>query len=213
MTELRQVAAELAQLREDVDYLLLLLEPSLAGPAGLAGAAASPANPAASTTPKPGVAHVWRTLTPTEAAHAWDTLTGWVDWLIDRYRLDDTLPDCWYRHGPMVDELDALRASWVAAYLAPAARPTDAAYWLDLLHRTLDRIGDWDRYGCAAGTHHDDSSSSDSRDDRQVRDDFVFADVNARAAARRRQTDRSAESSNGESADAGSFGSTGGSPD
>jgi hypothetical protein len=203
MTDLRQVAADLAQLREDVDYLLLLLEPSLAGPAGPAGAAASPAYPAASTAPKSGVAHVWRTLTPTEAAHAWDTLTGWVDWLVNRYSLDDTLPACWYRHGPMVDELDALRASWVAAYLDPAARPTDSAYWLDLLHRTLDRIGDWDRYGCAAGTHHDDSSSSDPGHYRQIRDDFVFADVNARAAARRRQTSRSAESSDGEPADAG----------
>jgi hypothetical protein len=198
MTELRQVAADLAQLREDLDYLLLLLEPSLAG------AAASTVNPAASTAPTSGVAHVWRTLTPTEAAHAWDSLTGWVDWLVDRYSLDDTLPGCWYRHGPMVDELDALRASWVAAYLEPAARPTDSAYWLDLLHRTLDRIVDWDRYGCAAGTHHDDSSpSSDPRHDRQVRDDFVFADVNARAAARHRQTARSAASSNDESAATG----------
>jgi hypothetical protein len=201
MTDLHHVAAELAQLREDVDYLLLLLEPSLAGPAGSAGVATAAAVAAGSTAPKAGVAHVWRTLTPTEAAHACETLTGWVDWLVDRYNLDDTLPGCWYRHGPMVDELDALRASWVAAYLDTAARPTDSAYWLDLLHRTLDRIADWDRYGCAAGTHHDDSpASSDPSDNRQVRDGFMFADVNARAAARRRQTSRSTSSTNGEPA-------------
>jgi hypothetical protein len=132
-----------------------------------------------------------------------------VDWLVDRYSLDDTLAGCWYRHGAIVDELDALRASWTAAYLDPAARPTDSAYWFDLLHRTLDRIRDWDRYGCAAGTHHDDSSpSSEPREARQSRDQFVFADVNARAEARRHQAARHSESSGSGTAGAGSGGST-----
>jgi hypothetical protein len=186
MTDLPKVKADLAQLREDVDYLLLLLEPSLTGPGGASEPA--PAATTASAAPRPASAHVWRTLTPTEAARAWESLTGWVDWLINRYQLDDTLPSCWYRHEPMVDELDALRAAWTAAYLDAAARPTEPAYWLDMLHRSLERLRDWDRYGCAAGTHHDDSSQpSQLRDGQQEREEFIFADINARALARRGQ--------------------------
>jgi hypothetical protein len=187
VTDLHQLTADLAELREDVGYLLILLEPHLADPGKPAGAI-----PAVAAAPRPGAAHVWAALTPGEAARAWDTLTGWVDWLIDRYRLDDTVPDCWYRHDAMVDEFDALRAAWTAAYLDPAAPRAEAAHWLDRLYRTVERIRDWDRYGCAAGTHHDDTAAPNALARcRKERDEFVFADTNAR----RRQADCSQDSS------------------
>jgi hypothetical protein len=180
MTDFRQVTADLTELREDVDYLLVLLEHNLAGPTIPEGTSPS-MSPAATAGPRAGSAHIWHNLTAGEAARAWETLTGWVDWLIDRYALDDTIPDCWYRHSPMVDELDALRAAWTAAYLDPAAQPTEAGHWLDRLQRTLERLRAWDRYGCAAGTHHEEIATQSITDDKQrQREEFVFADSNRR---------------------------------
>jgi hypothetical protein len=186
VTDVRQLEADLAQLREDLDYLTALLEPGLADPCATSTPSPFPASatPGASPPSRSG-AHVWHTLTATEAARAWQALTGWVDWLIDRYHLDDTLPDCWYRHAAMVDELDALRAAWTAAYLDPHARPQDAGYWLELFDRTLTRVRAWDRYGCTAGTHHDDTHPSPDESSRQQREEHLFADLDMRARARR----------------------------
>lgn len=47
----------------------------------------------------------------------WAELRDFVDWLIDRYQLTETLiPDCWYQHGRLVEELSALRGAWVASF-------------------------------------------------------------------------------------------------
>jgi hypothetical protein len=189
MTDLRPLAADVAELREDVDYLLVLLEQNLAGPT-LAERAAAPTGPAATGQPRPASARIWHNLTAGEAARAWETLIRWVDWLHDHYALDDTIPDCWYRHAPMVDELDALRAGWTAAYVDPAAQPTEAGHWLDRLQRTLERLRAWDRYGCAAGTHHDEIGSHTTSVDRErQREEYIFADINGR---RRRVATQSA---------------------
>lgn len=189
MTDLHQLETDLAQLREDVDYLIALLEPGLNDPDTGGGLTPSlfpvTASTGAQPTPPRSGAHVWHTLTATEAARAWQTLTSWVDWLNDRYHLDDTLPDCWYRHDAMLDELDALRAAWTAAYLDPQARPHDPAAWLELLDRTLARIRAWDRYGCTAGTHHDDTHPNPDDTARHQREEHLFADLDARARARR----------------------------
>jgi hypothetical protein len=183
VTNLRRVAADLQALGEDVDDLIARVEPILSsptsGPVSLAGSVGVPG----SSTPSPGAAHVWHALTATEASRAWTQLGEWVDWLVARYALDDTLPGCWYAHGALVDELDALRAAWTAAYLDPAARPTEPAYWLDLLGRTLDRVRGWDRYGCAAGTHHDDTAPVPDEGARVARDQHIHADIKTRADA------------------------------
>jgi hypothetical protein len=180
MTDLRQLVADVAELREDVDYLLVLLEHNLAGPT-LPEGAAPPTSAATTGRPRPGAAHIWHNLTAGEAARAWETLIGWVDWLLDHYQLDDTIPECWYRHAPMVDELDALRAGWTAAYLDPAAQPTEPGHWLDRLQRTLERFRAWDRYGCAAGTHHEETGArAISVDHDRQREEYIFADINRR---------------------------------
>lgn len=192
MTDLRHLADQLAHLREDVDYLTVLVEPNLTG-------APSPAPPSPARSPGPLAAgpagdprlhgaHLWHTLTAEQAAVAWTTLTEWVDWLIDRYSLDEAVPECWYRHGAIVDELDALRAAWAAAYLDARARPTDAAYWLDLFERTLSRLPTWDRYGCAAGTHRDDVTTTAADPASCVeREIFLRDDIDGRARAYRLQ--------------------------
>ena len=79
-----------------------------------------------------------------------------MDWLTARYQLEEAVPACWYRHGALIEELTALRACWQVAYADPRARPSEPALWHDLLARTLGRMREWDRQGCAAGNHRDD---------------------------------------------------------
>lgn len=185
MTDLQQLARDVEELREDIDYLSTLLEPHLASAGRVTAAAAATLATAAASGPaaRPTAAHVWHTLTGLEAAQAWTTLCTWVDWLTDRYALDDTIPACWYRHGALVDELDALRAAWTSAYLNPQAAPGDAANWLELLGRTVIRIREWDRYGCAAGTHHDDPPSTREPADRSTRGEYLQTDIENRIRA------------------------------
>jgi hypothetical protein len=182
MTDLAQLSRDLDLLREDVDYLVALNESRLMEPE---------ASPVA-TGPESdgGAAHVWQELDAREAAAAWQVLTEWVDWLVGRYALDDTLPNCWYRHGALIDELDALRAAWRGAYLAPQARLIDPSYWHELLTRTLIRIRDWDRYGCVAGTHADEAPASGCRSVDDARADHLRADVQARADSRTHEPDQ-----------------------
>lgn len=128
------LAGELRTLREQVDWLL------------------DEATEKASTSSE---AVDWHTLHADQLRQAWDQLTCWVDWLTERYLLEQTVPACWYRHGPLVEELSALRAAWLGAYTGrPAAG--DPAAWHDQFERTLARIRDWDKAGCAAGTHRSD---------------------------------------------------------
>jgi hypothetical protein len=179
MTDLRQLTNNLDQLREEVDYLIALVEPDLDPATGALLGSTVPAPGAPSG--RAGRANAWYTLTPGETGHAWGALTEWVDWLLDRYCLDDTIPACWYRHGAMTDELDALRAAWVAAYLDPHARSIDAAFWHDLLDRALARLRNWDRYGCSSGTHHDDTPTPADPAAIQARTDHLHRDIDARA--------------------------------
>jgi hypothetical protein len=126
---------EILLLREQVNYLLERV-------AEQPGSSERPVN--------------WAALDVDEAAEQWSLLIGWVDWVTDRYQLDEWLPACWYAHGPLLEELSALRTAWVGAYLDPQARLDEPARWHELLDRTLDRIGTWDRTGCRDGTHHPD---------------------------------------------------------
>ena len=175
MTDLRQLAADLDELREHVDCLTARDEPSRGHPAAArveTGGAEAPArNP-----------HVWHTLTRRDAAIAWETLLPWVDWLTARYQLEETLPDCWYRHGALVDELDALQVAWTAAYRDPAARAVDAVVWHELFVRALARIRGWDRYGCAAGSHRGDPPPGDREADLAERASFVEDDIAGRVS-------------------------------
>lgn len=96
-------------------------------------------------------AWIWTTLPPDEHAVARAQLTGWVDQVVDRYGLAETIPPCWFDHPPIVEELSALRAAWFVAY-RPGARPDQAAGWHDTLDRVLARVRAWNRTGCTT-TH------------------------------------------------------------
>lgn len=122
----------------------------------------------------------WTALDAPEAAEQWSLLVDWTDRLRDRYQLHERLPACWYAHGPLIEELSALRSAWIGSHLDPQARLDDPARWHELLERTLDRIRDWDRSGCSDGTHRPDQLPSDETDhidrDRTIHADLAHRD-------------------------------------
>jgi hypothetical protein len=152
---------QLARLREDVDILLTTRDTTTRGP----------------DVPDSS----WQAMSPARAGDVWRALIEWVDDLVDRYALDETIPICWYAHGAMVEELHALHIAWLGAYTGRAGQPTDRALWQELLARTLTRLRDWNRHGCAAGTHRDDEPVEPTEQQRTARAAFVHADIHARA--------------------------------
>lgn len=121
----------------------------------------------------------WGILDAPHAAEQWALLVEWTDWLRDRYQLHETIPACWYAHGALVEELSALRTAWVGAYLDPHAALGDPATWHDLLDRTRHRLRQWDRNGCADGTHRPDLELPDDTD-HSHRERAIHADLAAR---------------------------------
>ena len=98
----------------------------------------------------------WRDAPSRNTDALWLELTAWVDWLTDRYGLDEILPPCWNSHAAMVEELTALYAGWHAAYLDIEARNFDPLAWHEALSRTMSRVRDWNRQGCRADAHRED---------------------------------------------------------
>ena len=97
----------------------------------------------------------WQQMSAALAAEAWPALSNWVDALVEGYQLHEQLPNCWYRHGSMVEELHALHLAWCGAYYGTHPMPTDPAFWHDHLERVLTRISRWDLRGCISGQHRD----------------------------------------------------------
>lgn len=121
----------------------------------------------------------WDSLDRAQARDEWDRLIGFVDWLVGRYGVAETVPPCWYRHPAIVEELSALHAAWLGAYLDPHA-PADAGVaWHDSLERVLQRLREWDRTGCAGGSHRDDVPLPAERHAAD-RTQFIDADLDAR---------------------------------
>jgi hypothetical protein len=103
----------------------------------------------------------WDGLDQEQATRHWACLAGFVDEIVERYGLTETIPACWYAHPAMREELSALHIAWTAAYTDPRA-PADAGLtWHDQLDRVLTRLREWDRGGCATGTHRPDHPSGD----------------------------------------------------
>jgi hypothetical protein len=83
-------------------------------------------------------------------------LGRWVAWLDGRYGLSEQLPDCWARHGAMVEELLALHVTWNDAYRRADAPATAPLGWHDAFARSRERLREWNRTGCVADLHHDE---------------------------------------------------------
>jgi hypothetical protein len=123
----------------------------------------------------------WAHLDTEQASAQWSLLVEWSDWLRDRYQLHERVPSCWYAHGPLIEELSALRSAWVGTFLDPQGRLDDPVHWHEQLERTLERIRAWDRTGCAAGTHRSDQLLRDDTDISH-RERAIHADLTGREA-------------------------------
>ncbi|MFE4080402.1 hypothetical protein [Paenarthrobacter sp. YIM B13468] len=95
----------------------------------------------------------WKELNGPGAAALLTELRTWVDWYNDRYGVaaESRIPGCWYRHGPVVEELTGVWIAWRAAYYGHKT-PNDApAYWHErILWPTINRIkkGTWGLSAC-----------------------------------------------------------------
>jgi hypothetical protein len=99
---------------------------------------------------------------PTAEGIDLEHLAGWVDWMQERYAsTGDWLRPCWWRHGFVVEELSALRTSWLGVYSAdePPA-PTAALTWHEQAEKCRDRIRRTISTGpgCTAVSHKPDQS-------------------------------------------------------
>jgi hypothetical protein len=152
------LADEVILLRSQVDYLLELLadNPSLSN---------SPVN--------------WRDLTVDDAIEQWGRLVPWVDWIRDRYSLQERIPACWYAHGPLIEELSSLHGLWVGAFLDKNAPASAALTFHDALDRIVLRIQRWDRSGCRDGQHRAEQAARDTTDESH-RERAIHADLTSR---------------------------------
>ncbi|OZC80517.1 hypothetical protein CH274_15195 [Rhodococcus sp. 06-418-5] len=71
----------------------------------------------------------WRYLDAEQARALWSELIDWTTWLRERYELGTKIPQCWYRHDPVVEELSALMAAWTDAYYRGDEYRDDLTAW------------------------------------------------------------------------------------
>jgi len=126
----------------------------------------------------------WRELDADGALATWTALSAFVDWLVGRYDLADTIPRCWYRHGAFTEELTALWASWTAAYLDAEAAPDAPILWHERFAACRERLAAWDRLGCAARGHREGAPAEWELDVESFTG-FVAADCASRPGAQR----------------------------
>ena len=98
----------------------------------------------------------WHLLTAAQAERRWLDLRDWVDWFVARNSIGaKEVPNCWYLHDGLVDELEALRWAWIDTN-KPAARGVDPIWWREALHRARGRWPLFNVNGCAK-THSEPS--------------------------------------------------------
>ena len=108
-----------------------------------------------------------------------NTLATWVDRIQERYAsTGDWLRPYWWRHGFVVEELAALRTSWLGVYSAEEPPASTAALkWHEQAEKCRDRIRRTISTGpgCTAVGHKPDQS---------VTDDPRWADERAACSAK-----------------------------
>ena len=95
----------------------------------------------------------WHMLTAEQAEKRWIELRAWVEFLVQRNNIGaKEIPDCWYLHGGLVDELEALRWAWLEAN-RPEAKGTDPIWWRETLGRARTRWHQFNPNGCSTRSH------------------------------------------------------------
>jgi len=93
----------------------------------------------------------WRRLDDQDAPRAWQRLREWVEWFTVRYDIPlSTIPDCWWKHPALLEELSALHTAHDAAF-----DTSDAGFgpigWHERLAAALPRLGRAYAGGCTRG--------------------------------------------------------------
>lgn len=95
----------------------------------------------------------WRDMPDEDAAAAWDELRAFVEWIVTRYELtDNIIPPCWYRHGPLVEELSALRAAWDASFVVETDGGLGPIGWHERFALAQQRFKEHYRGECKRGS-------------------------------------------------------------
>lgn len=73
----------------------------------------------------------WKELDGEASVALMETLRDWVDWINSRYGVTDSIRiyGCWYRHGPVVEELTGAWIAWSAANYGHKNPVPDLAIW------------------------------------------------------------------------------------
>lgn len=96
----------------------------------------------------------WDRLDRPTASTVWAWLINRVQWLVERYSLQEDLGPCWPQHPALVEELTALCLSWHNAY--DGVNRDAPLRWHEALDRARRRWRDWDRQTkCRLGRHTD----------------------------------------------------------
>lgn len=98
----------------------------------------------------------WREIKPEDQREAWVYLRRWVDWLVNEYRLYESIvPRCWFRHTQLVEELYAAMCMEHKAWEEGAASLTPMMMWHPNLEamktRLATAVGELGQ--CGKGTH------------------------------------------------------------
>ena len=97
----------------------------------------------------------WRTLPHEDASKKWEELRSWVEWISERYAINESvIPDCWWKHGSLVEELSALQTAWNVSY-----DTTDAGYgpigFVERWHNAQARLRQISGGSCTQGHRAD----------------------------------------------------------
>jgi hypothetical protein len=107
----------------------------------------------------------WHMLTTEQVERRWMELRAWVDWFVVRNNIGPKdIPNCWYLHGGLVDELEALRWAWIETN-KPDSRGVDPIWWREAVHRARTRWPLFNPNGC--GTAHTETRPRIMADERE----------------------------------------------
>tara|TARA_B100000378_G_scaffold219263_1_gene182574 strand:- start:333 stop:794 length:462 start_codon:yes stop_codon:yes gene_type:complete len=96
----------------------------------------------------------WRSLSADASREAWGALRDWVEWFTVRYDVPiSVVPNCWWKHGALVEELSALHILHQASF-----DPNDTGYgpigWHERLAQAQNRL---QRAGSGCTSQHHES--------------------------------------------------------
>lgn len=113
-----------------------------------------PTNRAGSSVPL-GVHPVdWRRLADDASPKEWTALREWVEWFTVRYRVPPSVvPNCWWKHGALVEELSALHTAHLTAF-DPSDTGLGPISWHERLAVALPRLS---RAGGGCASEHSDT--------------------------------------------------------